>query len=108
MDVFLRNLPSRLTDKILSTQLATAVEALGIEDWDCQKFGNKTFGILSFLHPQDGERFLQKHGQRPLIAQTPLVILGNIVQCQRSNKPPNPFVIKSLTKSADKRRQLVQ
>ncbi|KFA70790.1 hypothetical protein S40288_09553 [Stachybotrys chartarum IBT 40288] len=108
MDVFLRNLPARLTDKSLSTQLATAVEALGIEDWDCQKFGNKTFGILTFLRPQDGERFLQKHGQRPFIAQTPLVILGNIVQCQRSNKPLNPFVIKSLTRSADERRQPVQ
>src|SRR4051812_5438237 len=109
MDVFLPKLPAHLTDQVLHTQLAGFTEALNIQDWSCQKPRRKPFGNITFLHLQDGERFLQRHERRSFLgmprSEVPLVIFGAEVLCRRSNREPDPFLLKTMTKSAKDRSQ---
>jgi RNA recognition motif-containing protein len=117
MEVYLQNLPPDLTDQGLKDQLSRYIKALSIQDWSCQKPRKRDFGFLTFLHPKDGERFLERHQHRPDsgidvagYAQfaVRLGILGNTVKCKRSNKAPDEFLLKSLVKSAEDRVQAKQ
>ncbi|KAK7177991.1 RNA-dependent RNA polymerase [Paraphaeosphaeria sporulosa] len=109
MEVFLRNLPPHLTDQALQTQLEQFIGPLGFADWSCQKPRNKPFGNITFLHPNDGQRFLQHYGRQLLgrgQAVARLVILGSEVQCSVSTRMLDPFLLKSLRKSADGRKAM--
>jgi hypothetical protein len=64
------------------------------------------------LNPNDGERFLKQNQQPPRPGQqfanaqlrdAVIVILGTRVFCKRSNKNPDPFLLKSLLKAAEDR-----
>lgn len=112
MEVFLHNLPPQLTDQSLKIQLGRFIDALNIRDWSCQKPRKKHFGFLTFLHVKDGELFLHYHRQPPnwhpgskKAPYQPLSILGRDVSCSASKKSPEPFLLKSLEKAADDRRQ---
>lgn len=116
MEVFLPHLPAHLTDQGLKAQLAHFTKALDIHDWTCQKPRKKPFGSITFLNPKDGQRFLQQYGQPfqgPSYNRDPhdkarLVILNSEVHCRRSNRAPDPFCLKSLSKSAEDRRKAEQ
>jgi hypothetical protein len=106
MEVFLRKLPPHLTDQSLHTQLETYAQGLGIKDWSCHKPRAKPFGNITFLHLDDAHRFLHLYGGTTRGKGQPvsrLVILGSQVQCQPSRGVPDPFLLKSLKKSADDR-----
>jgi hypothetical protein len=109
MDVFLRNLPADLTDQGLKGQLIRFTKALNIYDWSCQKPRSKSFGFITFLHPQDGEKFLRHHGQNRSLGKSKsgmgLEILGTKIYCKCSNRDPDQYLLKSLTKSAEDRYQ---
>lgn len=109
MDVFLQNLPADLTDQGLRGQLVRFIQALNIHDWSCQKPRTKPFGFITFLHPQDGERFLLHHGQtrsqRKSKSGMGLEILGTKIYCECSNRDPDQYLLKTLTKSAEDRHQ---
>lgn len=99
MEVFLPTLPANLTDRGLKVQLTRAIETLNIYDWSCEKPRKKSIGFITFLRPVEGQRFLQHYAGRNSKAQ--LEILGTVVHCRPSNKSPNPYLLKSLTKSAE-------
>lgn len=109
MEVFLRNLPPHLTDTALETQLEGFTLPIGLEDWACQKPRNKPFGNITFLFPRDGQKFLQYYSGQSLArgqAFNRLIILGSNVQCSVSKRDPDPFLLRSLQKSAVDRKTI--
>jgi hypothetical protein len=63
MEVFIRGVPPRETEKSLNNFFGDVLSRLNIEDWICQKIPRKPFAKLIFLESEDGERFLNLHGQ---------------------------------------------
>jgi hypothetical protein len=117
MEVYLPGLPQDLSDQGLKEQLSRYTKALTIQDWSCQKPRKRDFGFITFLHAKDGERFLTRHQHRPdsgidVAGETKikvrLDILGHTVNCKRSTKSPDGFLLKSLAKSAEDRAQAQQ
>ncbi|PVH92838.1 hypothetical protein DM02DRAFT_677234 [Periconia macrospinosa] len=113
MEVFMRNLPLDLTDHGLQNHLTPMVKGLHIKDWSCQKVRKKPFRSVTFLLLEDGQRFLQRYGQEVIPSgmfcksqdKTLMMILGKPVYCTLSKKPPDPFLLKCLVKSAQDRRK---
>jgi hypothetical protein len=113
MEVFLHNLPSHLTDEGLKKQLEPFVRRLGIVDYQCEKPKRKPFGHVTFLHREDGERFILAHGQeelpqaigtrgRPRL-KSKMQLMGTDVFCARSKRPPQEFAFRSLEHTAEQR-----
>ncbi|KAF4169051.1 hypothetical protein CNMCM6936_009648 [Aspergillus lentulus] len=113
MEVFLHNLPSHLTDEGLRKQLEPFVRRLGIVDYLCEKPKRKPFGHVTFLHREDGERFILAHGQeelpqaigtrgRPRL-KSKMQLVGTDVFCARSKRPPQELALRSLEHTAEQR-----
>src|SRR6266480_2561431 len=114
MEVFMRKLPSDLTEDGLQTQLEPFMKRLGIVDYLCEKPRRKQFGNVTFLHRRDGQNFLNVHGQenlpqsrRPSL-KSKLQLMGTQVLCTLSNRPPQDFALKSLQHTVEQREQLSQ
>ncbi|KAI5928191.1 rna-dependent rna polymerase [Camillea tinctor] len=114
-EVFMRNVPSDLTDQSLRTQLVPFLyEKLGIVDWACQKYRNKNSGSITFLHRVDGEKFLEAYGEHRLEGVTKyghprsrprLSFLGASVYCSQSDNPPDKFLLEALVKGLEDRNR---
>ncbi|KAF6834714.1 RNA-dependent RNA polymerase [Colletotrichum plurivorum] len=123
MEGFLSNLPPHLTDRTLEKQLRPYMNALGISEWSCYSSRGKDLGLVTFLYPEDGSEFLARHGKTSLPNQPPssqpindrptvdrgafakkkgsrdranLHLMNVPVFVAKSNRPPDPFHIKSL------------
>jgi hypothetical protein len=98
MEVFIRNVPRRETEKSLNSFFGDVLSPLNIEDWICQKIPHKPFAKLIFLSSKDGERFLHLYGQ-PDVAfgrnGTNLTFKGQSLCCNRSREM-DIFAIRSL------------
>ncbi|KAI0007501.1 RdRP-domain-containing protein [Xylariaceae sp. FL0662B] len=115
MEVFMRNLPLNLTHPGLRTQLEPYIQdRLKIYHWDCQKARGKQFGSITFLHRIDGETFLRVYGEIAVPGYTPkgnqrtrsrLTILNTLVYCQESKHSADPFLLKTIVKAAEDRKQ---
>ncbi|KAI0834233.1 RdRP-domain-containing protein [Hypoxylon sp. FL0890] len=93
LEVFIPDLPPDLTQHGLNTHLTPIITAeLGITDWVCNKYHRKTFGTVTFLHRLHGERFL---------ARPRFFLLGQWVKCRRSKNNPDPFLLRSMLKTAE-------
>ncbi|KAI8949918.1 RNA dependent RNA polymerase-domain-containing protein [Xylaria longipes] len=110
--VFMRGVPSELTDQSLRAQLSPHLEQLHIKDWACDKPRGKPFGILTFLHRKEGQTFLNKHGQQPLPGgflgvrprmRAHLTLLSKPIYCQESDKDADSMLLKVLESSAEER-----
>lgn len=118
LEVFMANLPGDLTEYGLKMQLSPfIVEKLGITDWACQKIRGKKFGSVTFLYRAHGERFLQVHGEEPMFGldrkgqprkRARLAFLGVMVYCRRSDKQLDPFLLGTLVKEAEDRKQEIE
>ena len=108
MEVYLQNLPSHLTDQGLKDQLSRFTKTLSIQDWSCQKPRKRPFGFLTFLHPRDGERFLKQYQPGTRQSASLLVLSGQRIQCKRSKKIPDEFLLKSMIKTAEDRLKAQQ
>lgn len=108
------NLPLDLTDTGLKNHLKPLVKKIQITDWDCQKPRKKNYGSATFLRTIDGQEFLRHYGQRPCFIgakarfEPRLNILGSAVYCKLSKNPPDLFLLRSLKKSAEDRREAEQ
>ncbi|KAF6810885.1 RNA-dependent RNA polymerase, partial [Colletotrichum sojae] len=122
MEAFLSNLPPHLTDRTLEKQLRPYMNALGISEWSCYSSRGKNLGWVTFLYPEDGNRFIARHGKTSLPNLPPswqpidnrptatrgastkkgtrdranLHLMNVLVFVAKSHKPPDPFHIKSL------------
>lgn len=116
MDVFLSNLPPDISDKVLKTELAIKLAAIGIfQDWACNKHRKTKNGVITFLHAQDGETFLREHGAHDILGQigrngktkqkARLYILDERIFCHRGRQQPDQFHLKALQKGANDRRK---
>ncbi|OHF00014.1 RNA-dependent RNA polymerase [Colletotrichum orchidophilum] len=126
MEVFLTNLPPPLTDRTLEKELKPHMNTLGILEWSCSSNSsrsNKKVGWITFLHQEDGKRFLGRHGKQTItepeatFKSTPrgrmpqreranLMLMNTPVWAQESNKLPDPFMLKSLAhRLEEKHRQ---
>ncbi|KAI1389188.1 RdRP-domain-containing protein [Hypoxylon trugodes] len=110
-DVFMTDLPHGLTEAGLRTQLDPIItRKLKITDWTCRKTRGKNFGIVTFLYRQDGEKFLQTHGEITIRSngrartRPQLTLLGNGVRCRKSKNDPDPFLLKCIQKTVEDRR----
>lgn len=110
MEVFIHNLPPQgnFTSKGLKTQLQGFTRRLGIADhtYECDKNPRKKVGHVTFLYKQDGQRFLQNHGQIDIPGQkrpkSQLSIMGHGVFCVVSNKSPDKFTLNHLAMEHEK------
>ncbi|GAB1313705.1 RNA-dependent RNA polymerase [Madurella fahalii] len=121
MDVFMRNLPPDLTDRVLQKHLQPFMETLSITDYTCEKQRKRTIGFLTFLHERDGKKFLQHHGEELLPHQPALLstrvpgfglsghpksqmprhpptrarlsLMGKHIFCKASNRKPHEFAL---------------
>ncbi|KAG7285624.1 hypothetical protein NEMBOFW57_010253 [Staphylotrichum longicolle] len=116
MEVFMRNLPPHLTDSALRTQLQPFMNRLSIADYMVEKQRNKKTGNVTFLHITDGTKFLQHHGEEPVLPATNahtahprhkhpptrarLSFLGSHVYCKVSNRGADEFALKSIQHQA--------
>ncbi|KAI9825931.1 MAG: hypothetical protein M1819_000450 [Sarea resinae] len=106
MDVFVRDVPEQVTENGLRKFLQPYMAKLSIQTYWCQKQRQKRFAVLTFLEPDDGQRFLRTYGQAkpPGIGRTvptvpaKILILETPIYCGVSNKPSNPYVLRSLAK----------
>lgn len=112
--VFMANVPTVLTERTLKAELSPFLDGLRIEDWTCEKPRDKRFGILTFLHQQDGQEFLRKHGEEPLLgvfhrgrprAKARLKLLGSPVYCRQSDKGPDATLLRVLEMNAEERNK---
>jgi hypothetical protein len=113
MEVFIRGVSDRTSEKSLNDTLRPVLERLGISDWVCQKPNKKRFARLTFLKIEDSKKFLSLHGQikhsvtgRHQLPPGCTNILHNGVQiyCSISSEPADPFALRSL-KSEKKARE---
>lgn len=85
------------------------MKKLNIRDYSCEKPRRKYFGNITFLHVQDGKRFLDAHGANSLnsplgkYAVSRLRYLETDVVCHLSKRAPQEFTLKSLTHTAEQR-----
>ncbi|KAL3487626.1 RNA dependent RNA polymerase-domain-containing protein, partial [Aspergillus germanicus] len=109
MEVFLHNLPVNLTEDGLKQQLLEFMNALGIEDYSCDKPRKKRFGNITFLNIYDGRRFLSTHGETfPQGQKRPvsnLRLLGTPVFCKVNNREPLDYALKALAHNANERHR---
>jgi hypothetical protein len=108
MEVFVRGVPERATEKQTTNFFLPTLEKHSIENWHCQKRRWKRFATLTFLSSMDGERFLSLYGRMknglghdylPL-CRTNLTFQGNELLCSLSKNPPDPLALKSLEMDA--------
>ncbi|KAI0180770.1 RdRP-domain-containing protein [Hypoxylon sp. FL1284] len=113
LDVFMSNLPTGLAEQGLKAQLDPFItERLGFTDWTCQKKRDKKYGLVTFLHRYQGERFLAIYGAETMHSLTSnghprsrarLAFLGVNVFCKLSDRPSDPFLLRTLRKTAHDR-----
>jgi hypothetical protein len=105
MEVFIRNVPPRETEKSLNDFFAVVLSRLGLEDWICQKIPRTQFAKLIFLRSQDGEHFLGLHGQTQAsyggrsflpLGRTNLTLKGQSIFCTPSREKVDIYVVRSL------------
>ncbi|KAI2463835.1 RdRP-domain-containing protein [Annulohypoxylon bovei var. microspora] len=115
LEIFLPDLPVGLTDHSLRKQLNPYITiALKINEWSCEKNRGKSFGNITFLYRTHGERFLDVYGDQPVHrfsqsrSRARLTLLGRDVRCRKSKKSPNPYLLKSLLKTAEDQKLQLQ
>ncbi|KAL5344777.1 hypothetical protein ACLOAV_010174 [Pseudogymnoascus australis] len=107
MEVFVRGASERATEAQMTNFFQPTMSGLSIESWHCQKWKQKRFATLTFLRKEDGNKFLNKHGQTrnsQTRGSSPLIFQGALLLCSLSNKPPEPFALKSLEMDANARK----
>ena len=114
MEVHIRNVPPRSTENSLKKFLRPFLAKLSIRAVNCQKQQYKHFASLTFLHVAEGERFLHHHGQvrafangrsmRMSLNSVNLKFLDQPIYCEKSNRDPNPYLLRVLRKE-EKDRQ---
>ncbi|WDK10632.1 RNA dependent RNA polymerase [Colletotrichum graminicola] len=118
MEVFLSNVPPRLTDRTLEKELKPYLNVLGILDWSCSSKAGSKLGWVTFLNWEDGRKFLLRHGKQPIATPEParistsssssrsrkgprdkpnLHLMNNPVFVSQSDRPPDPFALRSLS-----------
>jgi len=103
MEIFIRGVPKRETEKSLNDFFKDVLSRLQIEDWICQKIAQKPWAKIIFLNPQDGLRFLDLHGQTKNLAgrfcsipgSTNLMFKGTPLYCSLSDRV-DKFALESL------------
>ncbi|ERF76596.1 hypothetical protein EPUS_05869 [Endocarpon pusillum Z07020] len=105
MEVFVRGVPERATERQVSAFFLPILTNLSIENWQCQKKGRKPFATLTFLSSKDGQRFLSWYGQARIgLGGADRMFQGKLLLCTRSNKPADPLALKSLEMDAKVRQ----
>ena len=114
MEVFLKKVPERTTEKNLTEFLQPILAILSIEDFYCRKRKGQDCAFLTFLQRQDGDRFLARYGYvkgpfgQPYLppGREALSFQGIPLQCTLSTKPPDRYALKHLEAEAkSKKRQ---
>jgi hypothetical protein len=115
MEVHVKNVPQQGTENGLKKFLKPHFNKLSILAVGCQKQRGKVHASLTFLHLQDADRFLALHGQpklppgtrRPRQSMTvmKLMFLGQPIYCEKSDRDPNPHLLRVLAKEEKERQQ---
>lgn len=111
MEVFVRGVPERATEKQLEKCFRPILTEFGIHAWDCQKRKGKNFCFLIFLKVPDAEKFLDRHGRlsnglrRDYLpaGHTDIMFNGITLSCSRSKKSPDEWALKNLQMEAKNR-----
>jgi hypothetical protein len=93
MEVFIRGVPKRETEKSLNDFFNNVLSRLQMEDWMCQKIAQKPWAKLIFLNSKDGLRFLSLYGQS--FSHTNLMFKGRLLHCSLSDRM-DKFALRSL------------
>jgi hypothetical protein len=108
MEVFVKGVSERESERNLHDCFENVLRPLGIEDWSCQKLGKKPFAKILFLSPLDGQKFLDRYGyEQKQSTSSGLAIRGKPLYCNKSNKPVDPFGLKNLEMNKRLREETV-
>lgn len=99
MEVHVSNVPRQSTENALRNFFKPHFLKHSIHCVHCQKPRGKPFASLTFLHINDGEKFLLHYGQFQKLR-----FLGQPIYCQKSRREVNSFLIRVLDKE-EKDRQ---
>ncbi|KAI1769919.1 RdRP-domain-containing protein [Hypoxylon cercidicola] len=115
LEVFMNNLPPDFTDQGLKAQLSPFItDRLGFTDWECQKFRGRKYGSITFLYRTQGERFLLVYGEESVLGfnrngkprtRARLTFLNHNIFCRRSDRSPDPYLLRSLLDAAEDLQQ---
>ncbi|KAI1812706.1 RdRP-domain-containing protein [Poronia punctata] len=95
--VYMSSLPADLTLDSFHKQLSPILGNIGIHrHWICEKKKFNRFGHLTFLYPQDGSRFMKRHGSEG--GKANLRLLGHNVHCRPNDKGVDPTLLRVLIK----------
>ncbi|KAH0391708.1 RNA-directed RNA polymerase, partial [Aureobasidium melanogenum] len=102
MEVFINRIPPHCTERQLKRYMTSPLAEFGINDFVCEKLGNKAYAKLIFLDTDKGKRFISKYGKsdgqrRPLIQ---LNMNGHYINCAVSKNQPNEYFLRSLKSRA--------
>lgn len=126
MELFLQNVPSHLSDDRLRVELEPYTEALGIQDWICEKPNKKPHAWI-VLSEDDGNKFLKKHESTLSVPQQPKIFqdakglsqsktktIANLhllkmpILVKKSNRKVDKFLLQALEYQKDQRKQAAE
>lgn len=115
MEVFIRNVPPQSGQSQLRKLLRPEMERLSIRSVEYNNPYGKTRAFLTFLHAEDGLRFLDHHGQKQrepgARRSTPmsesykqLYFFGQPIYCEKGLHNPSPIVLRGLAREENERQ----
>ncbi|CZR69102.1 related to RNA-directed RNA polymerase [Phialocephala subalpina] len=115
MEVFIRNVPLQSGNLQLKQELRRPFEDLNIRSVDYNNRHGQNRAFLTFLHAEDGQRFLIHHGQNrrppgahrstrinPSLYQQ-LSLLGVPIYCEKALHDASPVVLRGLAREEQER-----
>ena len=109
MEVIVRNLHDQVTEKQVDNFFRNILDKLGIKTYLCQKLKARGVATITILDINKARQFIMIHGQTQPGAKgfasvrSKLVHMGRPINCSVSNKPPDEYLLRSLTKEESDR-----
>ena len=109
MEVFVRNLHDQVTEKQVNSFFRDVFEKLGVKVFHCQKLKGRGCATITIHDVGKARQFLSLHGQTLpgnrgfATVQRKLYHRGRQINCTKSNKEPDEFILRSLKKEESER-----
>ena len=107
MEVFCRNIPDHVTEKLLNKSLAPPLKELSIPIYQCRRL-RKGCATITLGDAAKGQRLLDRYGDPPKGTRRttkPLSLFGRPIYMSLSTNPPDELLIRSLQEEEQQRKQ---
>jgi len=107
MEVFCRNIPDQVTEKLLNKSLAPPLKELSIHTYQCRRL-RKGCATVTIGDAAKAQKLLDRYGDPPKGARRktkPLTLFRKPIYMSISNNPPDELLIRSLQEEEQQRKQ---